>query len=74
MGYNKSKMEALSKFTKPSYDSDKELPEDVQKKLGGSDSTAANKMREEAWDKAGVYPKLKRFMGDAWAGDIRKKK
>lgn len=72
MGYNRDKMAALSKYSQNSYDSDKELPEDVQSKI--RQDSNPDKVRDEAWSKAGVYPKIKRFMGDAWSGDIRKKK
>jgi len=55
------------------YDSDEDLDEETRKKIQNQGPIAAEKTRNEAWDKADMYPKLKRFLKGVWYGDKRKK-
>ena len=56
----------------PQYDSDEDLDEETQKKIRNSGPTTAQKLRDEAWGKAGTFSKTMRVLKGAWSGDKRK--
>lgn len=57
----------------PQYDSDEDLDDETQRKIKNSGSLEADKIRDEAWDKAGTYSKTMRVLKGAWSGDKRSK-
>jgi hypothetical protein len=65
------KLQKISDYFGPQYDSDEDLPEDERKKI--KDSYHPDKDRQAAWDKADMYPKIKKFVKGAWYGDKRNK-
>lgn len=67
-----SKYKAIADYAKGRYDSDEDLPEDERKKIEEAPLTKQYKVRDAAWEKQGVYPKLKRMVKGAWKQDIRK--
>lgn len=54
------------------YDSDEDLDEATRRKIQAASPTNAQKLRDEAWDKAGTYSKTMRVLKGAWSGDKRK--
>lgn len=56
----------------PQYDSDEDLDEETRKKIKESGPSTAQKIRDEAWDKAGMYSKTMKVLKGAWSGDKRK--
>jgi hypothetical protein len=57
-------------YFEPKYDSDEDLDEQTRKKI--KDSPRPDQVRSQAWEGAGVYPKLKRMVKGAVYGDKRK--
>jgi hypothetical protein len=72
------KMRKIQEYFGPQYDSDEDLDEETKKKIKAKenvwDTTGAEKTRQEGWEKADTYPKIKRFVKGAWYGDKRKPK
>jgi hypothetical protein len=72
------KYKKVEEYFKPKYDSDKDLDEDTQQKIKEQENvfnySNAEKTRKEAWEKADMYPKLKRIVKGAVYGDKRKSK
>lgn len=70
------KYATIQKYFDPQYDSDVELDEDEQKKIKTKEQnreySEASDLRKKAWDKADMYPKLKKFVKGAWYGDKQK--
>jgi hypothetical protein len=63
------KMNKMQGYFDPQYDSDEDLTPEDRKKIQSSYNP--NKVRKEAWDKADMYPKLKKFVKSSWSGDKR---
>lgn len=66
-----NKASGMSDYYKPNYNSDEDLDDDTKKKIqdAGTNSAQADSIRQEAWQNAGAYPKLKRMVKSAWGGD-----
>lgn len=64
------KIRKMAEYFQPQYDSDEDLDDETRKKI--QDSADPNKVRNAAWDKADMYPKLKRMVKSGWYGDKRK--
>jgi len=77
MGYNRDKMAMLEKFSKAKYNSDEDLPEETQKAIADKknyfDDVGADQIRKESWEKAGMFPKLKRAVKSSMYGDMHEK-
>lgn len=63
---------AVADWAKGRYDSDEDLPDEERKKIQEAPLTKQYKIRGEAWEKQGMYPKLKRIVKGVWEKDIRK--
>jgi hypothetical protein len=72
------KLKQVQSYFDPQYDSDEDLEAEQQKKIKQQENqfnySGAEKTRKESWEKADVYPKIKRFVKGAWYGDKRKPK
>lgn len=58
----------------PKYDSDKDLPEAERRRIERLSGDAADKAREEAWKKQGLFPRLKSSLKAVYHGDKAEKK
>lgn len=71
------KYSKIQEYYNPQYDSDEDLDEETQKTIKSKENTfdygGAEKERNDAWEKSGTYPKLKRMVKGSWYGDKRKK-
>lgn len=69
-------MKKLQSSYDNSYNSDEDLPDDVQAKIKAKEDlqqyNGADSVRQDAWKSAGSYPKLKRLVKGAFNGDTQK--
>jgi len=70
---NKDFAQGMADFNAPSYDSDTDLPTDVQRKIQEHESNQryqeADQIRQEAWKQANAFPKIKKFVKTGLLGD-----
>lgn len=66
-------MKKLQSSFDPSYNSDEDLPDDIQQKIKAKEDlqqyNGADSIRQDAWKSAGSYPKLKRLVKGTVSGD-----
>jgi hypothetical protein len=76
MSRKKQFEEGTSNYFSPQYDSDEDLPDDARKEIKKKESifdrSGADKLRKESWEKADMYPKIKRVFKGMWSGDKHK--
>lgn len=68
----KKRMKELNKAIS-NYDSDEDLDIEDRRAIRNAPSYKKDDIRKKAWEKKGMFKKLKRTLKDAWSGDIHKK-
>lgn len=68
----KKMLEGVKNTFGPQYDSDEDLDPETQEKIRKAYPSEQEKLRQEGWEKADMYPKLKKLVKSGWYGDKRK--
>lgn len=70
---DETNMSKLEKSFKPTYNSDEDLPTETQQEIKEKEDeqkyNGAEQIRQDAWKKAGAWPKLKRMVKGTVSGD-----